>query len=429
MSIDKNKQIADTMRLTYEKRSHQSCHVLELKVNKQRLNKQQQETLKMMFVEAKWCYNYILNLMQNADFDLYSFKGKDLSDITHKDKDMNDISVHLNYITSSVKDSLVDRVKAQLKTLSSLKKKNKKVGKLRFKSEYKSLGLKQLNITHKIVGHNKIKVQGIKKPLIVNGLKQLNQYPDCDIANAVLHKRDDDYYIYLTIYVNKETKNKEYKSKQVGIDFGCETTLTLSDGTKVKAFIEESDRIKNLQKKLERQKKGSNNRYKTVVKLHKEYQRLTNIKDDMSNKIVHKLLSENEQIIIQDEQLTAWKKKHGRKIQHSILGRVKEQLIRHEQVFVLNRFVPTSKLCTECGTKNTDLKLWDRTFVCPVCGCIYDRDVHAAENMVWIYNNLGNKIGLGKSKFKLADFDEDVHRLFCEWDSWRMKQEDANPLG
>lgn len=53
MSIDKNKQIADTMRLTYEKRSHQSCHVLELKVNKQHLNKQQQETLKMMFIEAK----------------------------------------------------------------------------------------------------------------------------------------------------------------------------------------------------------------------------------------------------------------------------------------------------------------------------------------------------------------------------------------
>ena len=426
--MDKNKQIAETMRMTYERRSHQDCHVLELKVNKQHLNKQQQETLKMLFVEAKWCYNYILNKMEDISFDINTFKGKQLSDITHKDKNMNDVSVHLNYITSSIKDSLVDRIKSQLKTLSTLKKKGKKVGKLQYKSEYNSLGLKQLNVTHKIVGHNRIKIQGIKKPLFVNGLKQLNMYPEYEIANAILHKREDNYYIYLTIYVNKQ-KNKKYKNKQIGIDLGCETTITLSDGTKINAFIEESDHIKKFQKKLNRQVKKSNNRYKTIVKLHKEYQKLTNIKNDLSNKIVHKLLEDNEQIIMQDEQLNAWKVKHGKKIQHSVLGRIKKKLARHEnQVVILNKKIPTTKLCSDCGYINRDIKLWDRTFICPKCGCIHDRDFHAAENMIWIFNNLKNKIGLGKSKFKPVDFDEEVHRLFYEWDSQSVKQEDAKPL-
>lgn len=70
---------------------------------------------------------------------------------------------------------------------------------------------------------------------------------------------------------------------QLGIDFGCQTSFTMSDGSKVNSYIEETDHIKKLQRKLQRQQKGSNNRWKTRSKLKKQYQRLTNLKNEYAN--------------------------------------------------------------------------------------------------------------------------------------------------
>ena len=72
----------------------------------------------------------------------------------------------------------------------------------------------------------------------------------------------------------------------------------MSDGSKVNSYIEETDHLKKLQRKLHRQQKGSNNRWKARIKIRKQYQRLNNLKNEYANQLVHKLLSENEQIII-----------------------------------------------------------------------------------------------------------------------------------
>ena len=58
----------------------------------------------MMFVEAKWIYNYLL------DKDIYSFDYKDLSKITHKDKNRNDIETTISYVSSSVKQSIIQDI-------------------------------------------------------------------------------------------------------------------------------------------------------------------------------------------------------------------------------------------------------------------------------------------------------------------------------
>ena len=429
MTSDKNRQISETMRMTYDKRKHQTCRVFEVKVEKNRLNKTQEESLKMIFVEAKWCFNYLIGKMNNKEIDIFDFDSKTLVDITHKDKDGNDVDVHLNHIKSSQKASIVEGIKSNIKTLRSLKKKGKKVGRIQFKSDYKSIDLKQYGVVYHIISPNRIKVQGIKKALPVNGLRQIYKYGnDYDIANAKLIKKDDDYYINITVFFDNKDCVREYKNEQIGIDFDCETSFTMSDGTKINIFVEETDRLKGLFKKLRRQQNGSNNRYVTIKKIHKEYDKLTRKKNDAANKLVHQLLEENRQIIIQDEQIKSWSSKHGRKVQHSILGRVKTKLKQHkDRVVVLDRFVPTTKFCRDCGTVHTEIQLWDRNFVCPECGVVYDRDIHAAQNMVWIHNNLKN-IGLGESEFKRVEFDEEVHRIFGEWDNQMLKHEDATPL-
>ena len=66
------------------------------------------------------------------------------------------------------------------------------------------------------------------------------------------------------------------KKKDVGLDFGIKDTIITSDGEKFKVNIEESERLKKLQRKFAKTKKGSNNRYKIKLKIQKEYEYITN---------------------------------------------------------------------------------------------------------------------------------------------------------
>ena len=380
--LEKNKHIAQTMRETYDKRKSQICKCFKFKVDKSNLSKQQNEQIKMQFVEAKWIYNYLL------DKDVFNFDYKDLNTITHKDKYGNDIQVNISYVSSALKQGIIKQIVNQIKGLSVLKKKGYDVGKLKYKSEFNCIELKQYNNTHSIRG-NKFKIQGIKKLIRVNGIKQLNKYDNIDYANAKLLYDGNDYYISLTCYINKDNKqnkNKQYKNNIVGIDMGVSTSLTLSDGTKYDISVGESEKLKRLQAKISKQIKGSNNRYKTIKKIRKEYIHINNKKNDISNKIVHSILNDNKTIIIQDEQISEWKQDgmSGSKIQHSVLGRIKHKLSMCDRTIILDKWFPTTKYCNKCGSK-IELELKDRIFECPKCKTKEDRDIHAANNMIYFY--------------------------------------------
>ena len=387
--LERNKLIANNGRQTRMKRAKQICKTFKFKIDWDNLNLVQKETLKMMFVEAKWIYNYLL-----SQDDIYSFDYKNINYITHKDKNKNNIPVNITYIKSSVKQELISQIINQIKGLSVLKKKGHKVGKLKFKSEFNSIKLKQYNVTHYLKG-NKFKIQGIKIPIRVMGLRQLKQYSNIDYTTANLLYDGINYFVSLTCFIDKDNIVKEKHNNIIGIDMGVSNTLTLSNGEKYNISIEESERLKKLQVKLARQIKGSNNRYKTIKKLRKEYNHINNKKNDITNKLVRYLLDNYDTIVIQDEQIAKWKEDglSGSKIQHSILGRIKNKLISSDQVVILDKWFPTSKFCSNCGQKNDNLTVKDREFVCPNCGNKKDRDIHAANNMIYFYIKYYNAPG------------------------------------
>ena len=416
--LEKNKQIAQTMKETYTKRKSQDCKCFKFKIDKSNLSKEQANQLKMQFVEAKWIYNYLI-----SQDDIFSFDYKNLSKITHKDKNRNDIETSIQYIGSSVKQAIIQDIINQIKGLSVLKKNGHKVGKLKFKSEYNSINLKQYNNTHSIRG-NKFKIQGIKKLIRVRGLDQLSKYNNIDYANAKLLYDGIDYYIILTCFIDKE--EKQYKNDIVGIDMGVSTSLTLSNGTKYDISIGESEKLKRLQVKLSKQKKGSNNRYKTIKKIRKEYIHINNKKNDISNKIVHSILNDNKIIVIQDEQISEWRQDgmSGSKIQHSILGRIKSKLVNNDRTIILDKWFPTTKYCRHCGSK-VELELKDRIFECPKCKTKEDRDIHAANNMIYfylIYNKL-DRSGTDQTSIKGP-----VKIAYNKFVSKLAKQEDTTSL-
>ena len=173
-----------------------------------------------------------------------------------------------------------------------------------------------------------------------------------------------------------------HNGREVGIDFGCSTAFTLSTGEKINCSVGETERLKRLQRKLEFLKKGSSNRRKLVNAIQKEWQKISNRKNDAANKIVHRLLNEFGLIAIQDEQLNAWMKEHhGKTVQHSILGRVKAKLKLSPKVYVCSKWEATTQTCSKCGHKQ-EMPENVRVYECPECGLKLDRDINAAINIL-----------------------------------------------
>ena len=377
-SDSKKDKIKQANKETREKRKSQRPIVFELKIDYSHLNKLEQETLKMFFVEAKWLYNDILSDDNPLNYD---YKNKTIH-ILNKDKIQEERI--LKYLPAKNKQDVIYKLRDSIKGLSVLKKKGKRVGKLKFKSEYNSIELSQYNVTHKIVGKNRVKINGIKRPLLVRGLDQLNKYKDLEYANAKLFKKASGYYIKLTTYLNITSNNIPINKKDaIGIDFGIKTSITTSNGEKLNISIGESGHLKKLSRKMNRQVKGSNNRYKTCLKLQKEYERISNKRKDKANKIVHKLLTENQIVCMQDENIKGWHKGwFGKQVQNSALGTIKSKLTLSKQVIVIDRFYPSTKKCYICNNI-VNIGLDERVFKCDSCGLVEDRDTKSAKTILF----------------------------------------------
>lgn len=374
--MNKNEQIKKTLLETRQRRATQRCLVYEFKIDISKLNKKEFEKLKFMFIQCKWLYNYLLNL---EDINSYDTKSNNIYSL---DKAKNKIERILD-IPAKLKQNVYTNLKQNLQTLKGIKKKGRKVGKLKFKSEYNSIDLNQYGITHEIKEKG-IRVNGFKRLFKVRGLKQLKN-KKYEYANAKLIQKADGFYIKITCFENLTLSRIEKPIKEVGLDFGIKTHITTSDNEKFNITVEESKRLKGLQKKLARQVKHSNNSYRTIKKLRKEYEKLYNLKKDKGNKLVNYLCSNYSTVYMQDEMVGNWHKGlFGKQVQHSCLGYIKAKLKAQNNIVVIDKSYPTTKLCYNCGELNKDITLKDRTFICPNCGHTEDRDLKAAKTILFI---------------------------------------------
>lgn len=151
-----------------------------------------------------------------------------------------------------------------------------------------------------------MKIQGISGTVLVRTGDQLQEVDE--LANANLVKKADGYYLKVVTFTDKsKTKKQKTNRKEIGLDFGVKTNITTSEGEKIDIAVRESDRLKKLQREMFRRVKGSNNRYKTINRIQREYLKLSNKKKDKANKIVSKLKA-YETIVIQNEQISNWHK-------------------------------------------------------------------------------------------------------------------------
>ena len=321
-----------------------------------------------------------------------------------------------------MKQSVYTDLKSSIKALSKLKKKGFKVGRLKFKSEIGAVSLKQYGTTYKFHNDHLVKIQNIHGLVRVNGLDQIKD--DVEFANAKLLNRADGYYLAVTTY----TERKPYTDRpraDVGIDMGCHTSFTLSTGEEIDVKVKEPEHLKRLQRKQNRQKKGSNSRRRTIHKIQKKHQRLVNRKNDRANKIVADLNSRFGLIYIQDENLSGWQKTgHGKAVQHSCLGRVKARLKTQDNVYVVNRWIPTTQQCINCGDKHP-MPPEIRTFECG-CGLCMPRDLHSANRMVQEGRKL---VPPERREFMRADWWATILPYLGQGKSCRDDARSSHPLG
>ena len=292
MSEEKNLKIKDTLRATKERHSQMDCCVFSVKVQENRLSNAKLEKLYRCFLEAKW--------LRNAVVATDSLPLDDTSSVQVKVNDTFEVR-ELTTLSAQMRQSVVDSVKTDVCNLSKAKKKGLRVGRLRFKNECNEINLKQFGHTYTIKGKNKIRVQNIGV-LVVNGLEQIN-LDEVEFANAKLIKKPSGFYVHLTVYTKKQSQ-QETSKEVLGLDMGIKDQLTFSNGVKVNFYLEESEQLKGLMRKLSRQTKSSNQYKQTLNRIKRIFEHQNNKKNDVVNKLNH-VLKQNYVICFQDELLNS----------------------------------------------------------------------------------------------------------------------------
>lgn len=215
----------------------------------------------------------------------------------------------------------------------------------------------------------------------------------------------DGKYWYLSYTEDVEPQLEELPdvTDGVGIDLGIKTLVTVSDGTTVpniKTFRRVrilTKRLKRLQRKLSRKYRINKcNKYhktKNIIKLEQQikliHRTIRNIRINHIRKFVSKLVKKQPRYIaIEDLNVKGMmKNRHlAKDVANCSFYIIKEHLIRKARergipVRLVDRFYPSSKICSNCSSYKQDLKLRQRVYHCCNCGVRIDRDFNASINI------------------------------------------------
>ena len=184
--------------------------------------------------------------------------------------------------------------------------------------------------------------------------------------------------------------------RSCGIDLGVSDLATLyaDDGEVIKfknpkGYRKHLNRLKRLQKSLSKKKKKSKNRWKAQMKVAKLHARVANIRADNLHKVTTYITSNFNHIKIEDLNVSGMLKNHklAMSIADSAFYKFKQMLeYKSErtasQIFKVDRFFPSSQLCSNCGNRYQSLKLSERQWKCEQCGEVHDRDINASKNIL-----------------------------------------------
>ena len=178
----------------------------------------------------------------------------------------------------------------------------------------------------------------------------------------------------------------------IGVDLGVKTLAVISDGRVIenpKHLAAAQRRLTTASRSYARTQRGSAGRRHAAERLAKLHARVGYLRKDALHKLTTDLARSHGTLVIEDLNVAGMVRNHSlaRAISDASFGEFRRQLAYKAVKFgstlvVADRWMPSSKTCSNCGTVKTKLSLGERTFRCEHCDLILDRDLNAARNLV-----------------------------------------------
>ena len=212
---------------------------------------------------------------------------------------------------------------------------------------------------------------------------------------------------FVSFSVEVKTEDLSSTGKTIGVDLGLKHLATLSTGEKIAAPKKYAGRLKYLkrqQRALARKQTGSKRREKQRLRVAKAHAKVAQARNYEIHQLTTRLVRDYDVIVIEDLNVKGMSRGFlSRSMLDAAFGEFTRQLTYKaawygKQVIKIDRYFPSSKLCSACGHKLQELKLSVRSWRCPECGALHDRDENAAINIetegLRILRDPGNSAGV-----------------------------------
>jgi putative transposase len=231
---------------------------------------------------------------------------------------------------------------------------------------------------------------------------------------------------------SSEVENKPIPGRlpAVGVDFGLNSLVALSDGTLIEApqsYRGAEERLGRAQRCLSRKRRGSRNREKARLRVASVCEKVASQRRDYAYKTARSIVDRYVRVYVEDLKIANMVKDRrlGKSIGDAGWGMLRNALTymakMSEGVTAFVNPRDTSQLCSGCGER-VEKDLAVRVHVCPYCGLVLDRDVNAARNIL--------RKGIGMEQPESKPEGEEASTMLGEgWQAALMKQEASLLVG
>ena len=216
--------------------------------------------------------------------------------------------------------------------------------------------------------------------------------PDgCKPSSVTVTKDEADRY-FVSILVEEDIKALEVSPKTVGLDLGLKSMVITSDGHTFgnpKFFSKHEKKLAKAQRRHAKKKKGSKNRNKARLKVARLHQKISDRRRDYQHQLSASVIRENQVVCVESLHVKNMVKNPCLAKAISDVGW--SEFIRQLEykaewygrtIVKIDKWYPSSKRSFDCGHLLDSLPLDVRSWACPECGVVHDRDINAAQNIL-----------------------------------------------